>query len=137
MPEIIAEAGSNHNGSVARACELVDLAARAGATSVKFQFIHADGLYVPAYFDGETYVENSVYHSRKAEELSPNDWRQIWTRAAEAGITISAASVSRSSVSLSAISTLLATRMIGFVRARTAAARASVSSSSHWIGSSG
>jgi len=90
MPEIIAEAGSNHNGSVARACELVDLAARAGATSVKFQFIHADGLYVPAYFDGETYVENSVYHSRKAEELSPNDWRQIWTRAAEAGITISA-----------------------------------------------
>lgn len=90
MFEIIAEAGSNHNGSVTRACDLVDLAARAGATSVKFQFIHADGLYVPAYVDGDTYVENSVYHSRKAEELSRDDWERIWIHAAKAGIAISA-----------------------------------------------
>jgi sialic acid synthase SpsE len=90
MTEIIAEAGSNHNGSVARAHELVDLAARAGATSVKFQFIHADGLYVPAYFDGETCIENSVYHSRKAEELGREDWQSVWARAAEADIAISA-----------------------------------------------
>jgi sialic acid synthase SpsE len=90
MPEIIAEAGSNHNGSVTRACDLVDLAARAGATSVKFQFIFADGLYIPAYFDGESHVENSVYHSRKAEELSRDDWVRIWSHAAGAGIDISA-----------------------------------------------
>lgn len=90
MPEIIAEAGSNHNGSVSRACDLVDLAARARATSVKFQFIYADGLYVPAYFDGEKYVESDVYHSRKAEELTRDDWLRIWTHAAEAGIEISA-----------------------------------------------
>ena len=90
MPEIIAEAGSNHNGSVTRACDLVDLAARAGATSVKFQFIFADGLYLPAYYDDGEYVENSVYHSRKAEELGREGWARIWRHAGAAGIDISA-----------------------------------------------
>jgi len=42
MPEadtvtIIAEAGVNHNGSLQRACEMVDVAAEMGATVIKFQ----------------------------------------------------------------------------------------------------
>ncbi|MBK1634227.1 N-acetylneuraminate synthase family protein [Rhodovulum adriaticum] len=90
MPEIIAEAGSNHNGSVERAEALVDLAARAGATSVKFQFIFADGLYLPAYYDDGRYVESEVYHTRKAEELNREDWERIWRHAAQTGIDISA-----------------------------------------------
>lgn len=90
MPEIIAEAGSNHNGSVERACELVEVASRAGATSVKFQFINAEGLYIPAFLDGDQYVENSVYHARKSEELSADDWRQVWHHAKGVGIDISA-----------------------------------------------
>ena len=39
---IIAEAGVNHNGNVAMALRLVDMAAEAGADAVKFQTFHAD-----------------------------------------------------------------------------------------------
>ncbi|MGW8484274.1 N-acetylneuraminate synthase family protein [Microbacterium sp. NPDC055903] len=41
---VIAEAGVNHNGSLATAKELVDLAASAGADAVKFQTFSADAL---------------------------------------------------------------------------------------------
>jgi N,N'-diacetyllegionaminate synthase len=39
MTIIIAEAGSNHNGSKDQAIELVQIAKRAGADYCKFQFI--------------------------------------------------------------------------------------------------
>lgn len=40
----IAEIGANHEGSLTRACWLVELAARAGASAVKFQHYRADTL---------------------------------------------------------------------------------------------
>lgn len=89
-PEIIAEAGSNHNGDVRRACELISLAAKAGASSVKFQFIFAEGLYLPQFFDGTGYVHNQVFDKRKSEELSEADWQKIWSYAREQGIAVSA-----------------------------------------------
>jgi N-acetylneuraminate synthase len=42
---IIAEAGSNHNGSLQQAKQLIDVAASAGADAVKFQVFRADRLY--------------------------------------------------------------------------------------------
>ncbi len=43
---VIAEAGSNHNGDLETAKELIDVAAEAGADAVKFQTFRAEDLYV-------------------------------------------------------------------------------------------
>jgi len=43
---VIAEAGSNHNGNLTTAKELIDVAAEAGADAVKFQTFRADSVYV-------------------------------------------------------------------------------------------
>jgi len=43
---VIAEAGSNHNGDLETAKELIDVAADAGADAVKFQTFRAEDLYV-------------------------------------------------------------------------------------------
>ncbi|WP_081617353.1 N-acetylneuraminate synthase family protein [Thioalkalivibrio sp. ALMg11] len=89
MPEIIAEAGSNHNGSIKRAKTLVDLAADVGASSVKFQLIFSEGLYLPQLFNGVGYVDNPVFRQRKSEELSEAEWSDLWGYAHERGISIS------------------------------------------------
>jgi N-acetylneuraminate synthase len=44
---VIAEAGSNHNGSLTQAKQLIDVAAAAGADAVKFQTFRAAKLYTP------------------------------------------------------------------------------------------
>lgn len=89
-PEVIAEAGSNHNSDPARACELIDLAVEAQASSVKFQFIFADGLYLPEFFDGERYVRNPVFDQRRSEEMSEEHWREVWRYGRAKSITVSA-----------------------------------------------
>jgi len=43
---VIAEAGSNHNGDLATAKELIEVATEAGADAVKFQVFRADNVYV-------------------------------------------------------------------------------------------
>ena len=72
---VIAEAGVNHNGDMALALELIDVAARAGADLVKFQTFSADRLATrdarkAAYQIGTTDAEESQHAMLKRYELS-------------------------------------------------------------------
>lgn len=87
---VIAEAGSNHNGDVKDAIRLIDIAKAGGANSVKFQFIFAEGLYLPQFLVEGQYSPSAVYEQRKREEFSDQEWEVIWEHARAIGLDISA-----------------------------------------------
>lgn len=71
---VIAEAGSNHNGDLDTAEELIDVAADAGADAVKFQTFRAENLYVEE--SGEVdYLDDdrSIYEIIESMEM-PYEW---------------------------------------------------------------
>ncbi len=71
---IIAEAGSNHNGSLETAKKMIEVAADAGADAVKFQLFRADRLYVENAGKAD-YLEDkkSIYEIIKDAEM-PEEW---------------------------------------------------------------
>ncbi|TAK30028.1 MAG: shikimate dehydrogenase [Chloroflexota bacterium] len=71
---IIAEAGSNHNGRLDQAIRLIDVAAAAGADSVKFQFFQASKVY-PRTAGSSDYLKmpKSIYEIVSELEM-PYDW---------------------------------------------------------------
>lgn len=71
---IIAEAGSNHNGSLAQALDLIDVAASAGADAVKFQVFRAERLYPKsAGRSGYLKLNKSIYDIIAEMEM-PLEW---------------------------------------------------------------
>ena len=71
---VIAEAGSNHNGDLSTAKELIDVAVDAGADAVKFQTFRAEDMYVEdsgevEYLDDE----RSIYEIIESMEM-PREW---------------------------------------------------------------
>ncbi len=101
MPHIIAEACTNHNGSLAKACELVDIAAAAGADSVKFQIINPEGLYLPRVRDEHgAWIENSVVAQRRAAMLTDDEYRALAAYAAEKKLPFSGSIFDRKSLDL-------------------------------------
>jgi sialic acid synthase SpsE len=71
---IIAEAGSNHDGKLAQALALIDVAAAAGADAVKFQVFRVDRLY-PERAGVSSYLQSpeSIRELLAGLEL-PFDW---------------------------------------------------------------
>jgi len=71
---VIAEAGSNHNGSLDQAVRLVEVAARAGADAVKFQVFRADRLY-PKTAGQTAYLKlDKPIHDVIADMEMPYEW---------------------------------------------------------------
>lgn len=89
---IVAEAGSNHNGSLQRARELIDVAAEAKADAVKFQSFTADSLTMPRR--GEKLKDssrqkafNEKWHKVLKRLELPRQWhRELYDYANEKGL---------------------------------------------------
>lgn len=90
MPvHVIAEAGSNYNGSVGLAKQLNGVAAAAGADSVKYQIINTDALYRQGDYTYGHYKIEDIRAIRRRDELSDSQWTEIRADALARGIAFS------------------------------------------------
>jgi sialic acid synthase SpsE/sugar phosphate isomerase/epimerase len=86
---VIAEAGLNHNGSLARAFELIDAAADAGADAVKFQKRSLADVYQKKILDNPNSAEQKYQYLiplLKEFELSDEEYLKMEARAKEKNI---------------------------------------------------
>ncbi len=97
---LIAEAGTNHGGSLDTARRLIEMAKEAGADSVKFQIIYPEGLYLPEFFVNGAYVPNEVFAKRQAAMLSDDDWRRAAEHARAQDLPLSASVFDRRGLDL-------------------------------------
>ncbi len=70
---IIAEAGSNHNGSLEQAKKLIDVATEAGADAVKFQIYKAESLY-SKYTPEFSYLKGQKVYELIKDIETPREW---------------------------------------------------------------
>jgi len=71
---IVAEAGSNHNGSLEQAKRLIDVAASAGADAVKFQLFRASRLYPKSAGISDYLKTDKSIYDIIAEMEMPYEW---------------------------------------------------------------
>lgn len=71
---IIAEAGSNHNGDLHVAKQLVDVAAQSGADAVKFQTFRAERHYVEESGKADYLEDDRTLYEILADLEMPYDW---------------------------------------------------------------
>ncbi len=71
---IVAEAGSNHNGSFDQAMRLIDVAAEAGADAVKFQHFKAAKLYPRSAGESDYLKTPKPIYDVIHEMETPDDW---------------------------------------------------------------
>ena len=88
---IIAEVGVNHNGSLERAKEMIDLAASAGVDAVKFQTFVAESLVTRTaakadYQQQATDTTESQFEMLKNLELSLSDFEELKAHCEEQGV---------------------------------------------------
>ena len=85
---VIAEIGNNHNGSLERAMQMIDLAAESGADCAKFQMRHLDQVYRQRTLrkDGEDLGTEYVLDLLRRFELPVEDHRTLASHCAQKGI---------------------------------------------------
>ncbi len=92
-PYIIAELSGNHQGSLERACALIDVARRAGADAVKIQTYTADTLTLNHAGEGFV-IDGGLWHGRTLYDLyqeahTPWEWHaQLFEYARHVGMTL-------------------------------------------------
>jgi N,N'-diacetyllegionaminate synthase len=87
---IIAEAGTNHNGSVATGKRLIDLAVLAKADTVKFQIIDPAHLYLPGQYEFGHYEIDKVRAMRKRFMLTDAEYRELFEYARTDSVSFTA-----------------------------------------------
>ena len=89
-PLVIAEIGVNHDGLLARAAQLVELAADVGADAVKFQIFRADHLLHPsasfAKYQEHCSDDDDPAQMLRRYELTPLEIAQLMSLAREHGL---------------------------------------------------
>jgi N,N'-diacetyllegionaminate synthase len=90
---IIAEAGVNHNGDIALACRMVEVAAAAGADFIKFQTFKTEKLVTAsapkaAYQEVQTGAEGTQFGMLKSLELNEDAHRLLMVHARLHGIQL-------------------------------------------------
>ena len=84
---VIAEIGSNHNGDLELAYELIDAAAKAGVDAVKFQTFRAENLY-SRHTPGFSYLQNTDTFSLIESLEIDRSWHALlMKRCDDAGVT--------------------------------------------------
>lgn len=85
---VIAEIGNNHNGSLDRAMQMIDLASESGADCAKFQMRHLDLVYRQRTLrkDGEDLGTEYVLDLLRRFELPVEDHRKLASHCAQKGI---------------------------------------------------
>jgi N,N'-diacetyllegionaminate synthase len=97
---IIAEAGTNHNGSLHTAKQLINVAIKSKADSVKFQIIYPEALYLPQFYQDGKYIENEVFRQRSKAMLKDQDYFALSKYCAEKEIAFSASVFDKKGIDL-------------------------------------
>lgn len=97
---IIAEAGTNNNGSLEKAKNLAKIAKEAGADSVKFQIINTWGLYLPGNYEYGKYKIEDVIKIRQEGEMTDEEYFSLFNYCQEIGIPLSASIFDEKSLDL-------------------------------------
>ena len=92
-PYIVAELSANHLGSIERALKLIEIAARAGADSIKLQTYRADTITID--HDGPEFaLKGGLWNGRRLYELydeahTPWEWHaELFAAGARHGLTV-------------------------------------------------
>ena len=104
---VIAEAGVNHNGSLARALEMVDVATAAGADAVKFQTFKTENIITRTAPKAQYHIETtggdeqqSWFDLLKTQELTAEMHEALMDRCRERGILFMSTPYDEESVDL-------------------------------------